>query len=223
MCIVAIDGPSASGKSTVSRAVAQSLGFIYADSGSFYRGMTWKVIREGADPEDAERVREIMHESAWDLFLEEHVVRFSIDGEDPGMQIRSEPVRENVSYVARMPDVRDFMNSRFRELVQFGNLVMEGRDIGSVVFPEATFKFYIDASPEERARRRLKDIEDLEGQGDERIVLESLKRRDTLDSSRPTAPLQIPLGARVIDTTNMSRQEVIDCIVRDIRREGYGA
>lgn len=215
--VVAIDGPSASGKSTVSREAARCLKFIYVDSGALYRGMTWKAVRAGVDVRDPERVVGIMQVSAWDLFIDELTLRFTIDGEDPTDHLRSEPVRERVSYVAAIPEVREFLVQRLRDSASFGDLVMEGRDIGSVVFPDARFKYYLDADPEERARRRHKELLAAEGQGDVRQVLDSLKRRDTIDSTRATAPLQIPLGAKVVNTTDLTIDDVVQLIVSEVR------
>ncbi|OGV43452.1 MAG: cytidylate kinase [Lentisphaerae bacterium GWF2_57_35] len=218
--VVAIDGPSASGKSTVSREVALKLKFTYVDSGSLYRGMTWKCIREGVDVKMPEFVIDLMNRMKLEFFAENRVVRFTIDGEDPGQQLRSEPVRECVSDIAAIPEVRHFMVNKLRQMVQFGAIVMEGRDIGSVVFPDSPFKFYLDADPEERARRRHAELIEMEGQGDVEKVLDSLKRRDQKDTTRKTAPLQIPLGAHVINSTSMSIEEVVSLIVKEVSAAG---
>lgn len=215
--VVAIDGPSASGKSTVSKRVAEEIGFIYVDSGSLYRGMTWKALREGVDIGRPDLIIELMNRTQWDFFVQQRVVLFTMDGEDPTPQLRSEPVRENVADIAAIPEVRAFMVARLREMVRFGDLVMEGRDIGTVVFPETPFKYYLDANPEERARRRSLELKQMEGRGDVNAVLESLKRRDLKDSTRQAAPLQIALGARVIDTTQLSIEEVVSLIVSELR------
>ena len=217
---VAIDGPSASGKSTVSRQVAKRLGFVYIDSGSLYRGVTWKALRSGVSVKDGPAVTEMVLKAAWDFFLEERSVSFTIDGDYPGQDLRSEPVRENVADIAAIADVRSFIVTRLREMTHFGSLVVEGRDIGSVVFPESPYKFYIDADPEERARRRCEELIQTEGQGDVGDVLNSLQRRDKKDSSRKTAPLQIALGAIVINTTRMSIEEVVDEVVRIMTAAG---
>ncbi len=214
--IVAIDGPSASGKSTVSREVAQVLKIVYVDSGALYRGMTWKAVREGVDVKDPEAVIAMMNDTNWEFFIEDLVLRFTIDGEDPTDHLRSEPVRERVADIAVIPEVRVFMVERLRETAEFGELVMEGRDIGSVVFPDATFKYYLDADPEERARRRHKELVAAEGKGDVKQVLSSLQRRDTIDSTRKTAPLQISLGAKVINTTKMTIEEVVSRIAEEV-------
>lgn len=211
--IVAIDGPSASGKSTVSKRVAQELGYIYVDSGAFYRGMTWKALREQVDVKQPERVIELMQRMRLDCFVKDNAVGFTIDDEDPWPYLRSEPVRENVADVAAIPEVRAFMVERLRSLARFGNIVMEGRDIGTVVFPASPFKFYLDADPEERARRRYEELKHAEGIKDVNEVLNSLRRRDQKDSTRPTAPLQIALGAYVVNTTNMTIEQVVAYIV----------
>lgn len=220
--VVAIDGPSASGKSTVSRRVAEELGYVYVDSGALYRGMTWKALREGVDVRDAERVVTLMATTQWDFFLDRLVVRFTIDGDDPWNELRSAPVREAVADVAAIPAVRAFLSDHLRRMVRFGPLVMEGRDIGSAVFPETPYKYYLDAAPEERAKRRHRELADSEGYADVNEVLDSLRRRDHKDSTRPTAPLQIALGARVINTTELTVEEVVGRIVSELRAAGLG-
>lgn len=221
--VVAIDGPSASGKSTVSRRAAEELGFIYVDSGALYRGVTWKAIREGIDVREHQPVIELVHRLRVEFFVQNSVVLFTIDGEDPGPQLRSEPVRENVSDVATIPEVRAFIVNHLRNMIEFGHIVMEGRDIGTVVFPTTPFKFYLDADPEERARRRFEELARAEGVGDVNQVLHSLKRRDEKDSTRKTAPLQIALGARVVNTTTMAIEDVVAHIVAEIRAGGVRA
>ncbi len=213
---IAIDGPAASGKSTVSREVARNLKFMYVDSGALYRGMTWKAVREGVDVKDPEAVIDLMNRSEWDFFEEDLTLKFTIDGVDPTDHLRSEPVRERVADIAVIQEIRAFMVARLQETAAFGDLVMEGRDIGSVVFPDALFKYYLDADPEERARRRHKELLATEGRGEVSEVLSSLARRDKMDSTRKTAPLQIPLGARVINTTGMTIEEVVDRIVSEV-------
>ncbi|HEY8241751.1 MAG TPA: (d)CMP kinase [Kiritimatiellia bacterium] len=216
--VVAIDGPSASGKSTVSRLAARDLGFCYVDSGAFYRGMTWKALRENVDCRDAAAVGALLERIQFELFLGEGRVLFTIDGEDPGAQLRSEAVAEHVSDIAAIPEVRRFMVDRLRDTVRFGNLVMEGRDIGTVVFPDAPFKFYLDAHPEERARRRHQElVRSQSGETTVDNVLSSLTRRDTKDTTRKTAPLQIALGAQVIDSTAMQAEDVVKLIVAHVR------
>ena len=218
--IVAVDGPSASGKSTVSRKTAQAVGFIYVDSGALYRGVTWKCVKEGVDVKDSQAVTNLLIRMSMELVLRDGAVGYLIDGEDPGQEIRAEPVRERVADIAAQQSVRVYIVEKLRLMTKFGNLVMEGRDIGTVVFPDTPFKYYLDADPEERARRRAAEIKQQEGTEDVGAVLSSLRRRDQKDSSRATAPLQIALGARIINSTGMTVGQVVDTIVADLKKAG---
>jgi cytidylate kinase len=220
---VAIDGPSASGKSTVSRTVAAELGFTYVDSGALYRGITWKVWQDGVDATDAAAVIALLDRIEIEFFEESHAVRFRIDGVDPGQAIRSEPVVERVSDVAAIPEVRAYVVAKLQGMAGYGKVVMEGRDIGTVVFIDTPYKFYLDADPAERARRRHLEMTGTEAPADVHSVLDSLQRRDQKDTTRKTAPLQIAAGARVINTTSMSIDEVVRVIVSEIRAAGVGA
>ena len=218
--IVAVDGPSASGKSTVSRRTAQAVGFIYVDSGALYRGITWKCVKEGVDVKDSQAVTNLLIRMNMELVLKDSAVGYLIDGEDPGQEIRAEPVRERVADIASQQAVRVYIVEKLRLMTKFGSLVMEGRDIGTVVFPDTPFKYYLDADPEERARRRAAEIKVQEGTEDVGAVLSSLRRRDQKDSSRATAPLQIALGAKIINSTGMTIEQVVDTIVVDLKKAG---
>lgn len=218
--IVAVDGPSASGKSTVSRRVAKAVGYLYVDSGAMYRGVTWKCVKEGIDVKDAQEVTNLLIRMKMELVVKDGAVGYLIDGEDPGMEIRGEAVRERVADIAAQQVVRVYIVDKLRQMAKFGDLVMEGRDIGTVVFPDTPFKYYLDADPEERARRRSAEIKQQEGKDDVAAVLNSLKKRDQKDSSRATSPLQIALGARIINSTGMSIEQVVDVIVSDLRAAG---
>ena len=218
--IVAVDGPSASGKSTVSRRTAQAVGFIYVDSGALYRGITWKCVKEGIDVKDSQAVTNLLIRMNMELVLKDNAVGYRIDGEDPGQEIRAEPVRERVADIAAQQSVRVYIVEKLRLMTKFGSLVMEGRDIGTIVFPDTPFKYYLDADPEERARRRAAEIKVQEGTEDVGAVLSSLRRRDQKDSSRATAPLQIALGAKIINSTGMTIEQVVDTIVVDLKKAG---
>jgi cytidylate kinase len=217
---VAIDGPSASGKSTVARRVAHELRFAYVDSGALYRGMTWKALRDGLDLGRPEALAELTTRIKLEFFLRQGAVFFAIDGDEPGDQLRSEPVRERVSDVAAVPEVRAFLVRHLRNTTRFGHVVMEGRDIGTVVFPDSPYKFYLDADPAERARRRHRELAQRESDSDVDKVLKSLSRRDMKDATRKTAPLQIALGAHVIDSTTMNIEQVVRMIVATVRVPG---
>jgi len=197
--VIAIDGPAASGKSTVSRGVASALGYLFVSSGHFYRALSWGYVRDRIDGDAI---------SAWleqrTLVAEESPtgLRLLLDGADATPHLSEAEVAANVSVIAAFPAVRDFVNARLRALAKTYDLVMEGRDVGSVVFPDTPFKFYLDASPEERARRRAS-----EGK------IDSVAERDRLDSTRATAPLTIPQEATVIDTTHLDISQVIAAIL----------
>ncbi|NNJ71488.1 MAG: (d)CMP kinase [Kiritimatiellales bacterium] len=214
---IAVDGPSASGKSSVSKGVAAELGFIYVDSGALYRGVTWQAIRKGADPQDAKAVVDAMHAADWHFFVQDGAAIFSIDGDVPVQELREKDVREAVADVAVIPEVRTFVVESLRTLKNFGSLVMEGRDIGSVVFPDSPYKFYLDADPEERAMRRYREL--VAAGEDEKAheVMESLKKRDQIDSTRKTDPLVVAPGAHKIDSTSMTLDEVIETIVGAVK------
>ncbi|MBN2703202.1 MAG: (d)CMP kinase [Pontiellaceae bacterium] len=214
---IAIDGPSASGKSSVSKGVAKELGYLYSDSGSLYRGVTWQALRKGVDVQDAAAVLECMYGAAWDFFVQDGATVFSIDGDVPVQELREKDVRESVAFVAAVPEVRKFVVECLRSLAGFGSLVMEGRDIGTVVFPDSPYKFYLDADPKERAMRRYREL--VAAGEDEKAdeVLRSLQQRDKIDSTRKTDPLVVASGAQVIDSTSMTLEEVIRTVVDAVK------
>ena len=210
--VIAVDGPAASGKSTVARKLAARLGYMYVDSGALYRGIAWKVLEMGRDPSKPADVLEALGNMKVEFFVAEAAVRARIDGFEPRAEIRTERVSSSVSAVAAMPEVRLVVTKWLQEMTRFGNLVMEGRDIGTVVFPMAAAKFYLDASPEERARRRHAELNPVGESADVHGVLSSLQRRDQKDSDRKTAPLCIAADAQVIDTTGLT----IDAVVAEV-------
>ena len=215
--VIAIDGPAASGKSTVARRVAAELGFIYVDSGSLYRGMTWFALIKKVPLNLVDEVVELMNKAQWDFFVRDGAVGFRIDGLEPGQELRSALVADNVSAVAAIPAVRVFISERLREMVRFGSLVVEGRDIGSVVFPQTPHKFYLEATAEARAQRRQKDMAQIGEQFAVQQVQASLNKRDAQDSGRKTAPLQVAPGAEVVDTTALGIDEVVALVIQKYR------
>ena len=219
--IIAIDGPSASGKSTVSKGVAKELGIIYADSGALYRGVTWQALRKGVDVQHADAVAEAMHGAEWNFFVDDGAAVFSVDGDVPVQELREKDVREAVAVVAAMPEVRKFVVESLQSLAGFGSLVMEGRDIGTVVFPDSPYKFYLDADPEERAMRRYREL--VAAGEDEKAheVMESLKRRDQIDSTRKMDPLVVAPGACIIDSTSMTLEDVIRSVIEQVERKRH--
>ncbi len=205
--VIAIDGTSASGKSTNAKLVAQALGFVYVDSGAMYRTLAWYCLQKGVDVQDAKAVAAACRRWKTKLECGEGRVRLLVGGYYPETEIRTAETSAAVPHVAAVPKVREWMVRRQRECAQFGNLVMEGRDIGTNVFPETDFKFYLDAKLEERSRRRA-----AEG------VRENLAARDQRDSQRAVAPLMVPLGAKVINNSNLTAGQTSGLILAEIRR-----
>lgn len=214
--VIAIDGPAASGKSTVARRVAAELGWLYADSGSLYRAVTWKALQSGVDPRDSAAVRRMLPGIRFEPCVEAGAVRFRLDGAQFGQELRGAVVNEAVSLIAAMPEVRATVVAWLRSMGEYGDLAMEGRDIGTAVFPDAEFKFYLDASPEERARRRHSEIAGGPSMGE---VDASLKRRDIIDSTRRTAPLRAAADAVIVDTTGMTIEDVVRFVVERVREK----
>jgi CMP/dCMP kinase len=215
--VIAIDGPSASGKSTVARKVAAGLGYQYVDSGALYRGIAWRATGMGADAAVAADVVSAMKKMTVVFFVEAGAVRYRIDGVEPRSEIRTERVSEQVSLVAAIPEVRARVTQWLRDMAGLGNLVMEGRDIGTVVFPGAEAKFYLDASAEERARRRHAELNPAGETADVGRVMNSLKNRDQRDSGRKTAPLKLADDAQVVDTTGLSIDQVVEAILKQLK------
>ena len=218
--VIAIDGPSASGKSTVARLLAKALDYNYVDSGAMYRAVTWKVIEEGLPVSDPEQVLALIHRVTIHFEIVERAARMFVDGVDPGNAVREPRVAEKVSIIAAIPEVRQLLVAHQRSLTKFGSLVMEGRDIGSVVFPDTPHKFYLDADPAVRAQRRMKDFAAMKIAADSAGVAQALQQRDKLDSSRAVAPLQIALGATVINNSHQSPEETVRIILDHIRQAG---
>jgi cytidylate kinase len=214
--VVAVDGPSASGKSTISRMIAQRLGFNYVDSGAMYRAVTWKAIEAGLDVNDTEQVVALLHRVKIHFEIVDREARMFVDGVFPGNAVREPRVAGKVSIVAAIPEVRRVLVAQQRALTEFGSLVMEGRDIGSVVFPHTPHKFYIDANPEERAKRRQKDFAAMQITASTGDVAQALAQRDKLDSSRAVAPLQVALGATVVDNSRNTAEQTVQIILDHI-------
>ena len=206
--VIAIDGTSASGKSTNAKLVAHKLGYIYVDPGAMYRTLAWYCLQKGVDPADQLAISELCKNWNTELVCEDGRVRLLVDGKSPEEEIRTVETSAAVSHVAAVPFVRDWMKAQQRESVRFGNLVMEGRDIGSNIFPETQFKFYMDASLEERQARRAADG-----------VQENLAARDQRDSSRKASPLVVPEGAMVINNSGETPKQTSGRIIAEIERK----
>ncbi len=205
--VIAIDGPAGSGKSTVAKAVALRLGLDYLDTGAMYRSVAFAALRGGVVPEDAEGVSNLARHIDLQIDTNGTVI---VDDVDATIEIRGPEVTRAVSIVAANPDVRKEMRARQRQWVaKRGGGVMEGRDIGTVVFPEARLKVYLDASPEVRAARRSKEVSDLSYE----TVATDLARRDALDQNRTHDPLRTASDAVTIDTSDLSVDQIVDAIM----------
>lgn len=207
--VVAIDGPAASGKSTVARALAKQLGFEYVNSGAMYRAVTWHVLQHAISTGDEAAVVHLVEASPIDCDYDENGSRILIDGVDPAAHLHDPQVNEAVSVVSSIPRVREILVAKMRECARDRDVVMEGRDIGSVVFPKTPYKFYVDASPEVRLQRRM-----AQGQRDH------IAARDRADSSRRASPLVIAEDAHVIDTSHLTVADVVGEIVGRLRMKG---
>jgi cytidylate kinase len=205
--IIAIDGTSASGKSTNAKLVARALGYVYVDTGSMYRTLAWYCLKSRIDAHDAKAVTAACRKWKTSLVCVDARVRLLVNGYYPEKEVRTAETSAAVPHIAAIPQVRKWMVKRQRECIRFGNLVMEGRDIGTNVFPETDFKFYLDAHLEERSRRRAADG-----------VQENLAARDQRDSQRATAPLMIGLGAKVINNSSMTSEQTSAAILAEVRK-----
>ncbi len=207
--VVAIDGPSASGKSTVARAVAARLGFVYVDTGAMYRAATWRLLGEGIDPHDAAAVAAFAERMPFRCEVEGGATAPAFEAVVDAAALRSPRVAESVSVVARSPSMRARLVAAQRALRERAPLVMEGRDIGTVVFPDTPFKFYLDARPEVRAARRAE-------QGEQ----DAITRRDALDQGREVSPLKVAADAVVVDNSVAGVEAVIESVMERLRAGG---
>lgn len=207
--VIAIDGPAASGKSSVARVLARKLGYIYVNTGAMYRAVTWLAVEKGVPVADAGRVQQLLHFAKVECGVRDGQSTILLDGVDPSEHLVDEAVNSNVSAIATLPDVRRLLTQKQRAFAYDYDIVMEGRDIGSAVFPETPYKFYVDASPEVRAQRRAK-------QG----LQDSIAARDKVDSSRRTSPLVIAEDAHVIDSSNLTVEGVVGEIFGRLKQKG---
>jgi cytidylate kinase len=210
MIVIAIDGPAASGKSSVATRLARRLGFAHVNSGAMYRAVTWEILRQQIDASHPESIEAAVRRMSVDSgFTEAGESFIRINSEMPDLELQTLEVNQNVSPVAAVPAVRTLVNTQLRTLAEKRPIVSEGRDIGSVVFPDTPHKFYLDASPEVRRQRRA-------AQG----LHDSIEKRDKLDSSRANAPLKIAAGAHVIDTSHLTLEGVVDKVAEILSKSG---
>lgn len=215
--VIAIDGVSGSGKSTLARDLARRLKFSYLDTGAMYRALTYKGLQAGADFHDPEGLYRCVRGAK--LRLNATGKRIWLDGREVTRQIRSIPVSKTVSLLASAPKIRHWMVRMQRQMAKSRSIVMEGRDIGTVVFPKAQIKFFVIASLEERAKRRQKELLAMGAKTAYKTVLQNLAQRDTLDSARETSPLHQAYDAMVIDSTGMTSRQKTERALELIREK----
>ncbi len=218
--VIAVDGPSGSGKSTASRNTAKALGFLHVDTGAMYRTVTWAVLNHGIAPDNKAAILALLGRMKVEMRVKERSVQWVVDGYCPEQEIRSPKTEAAVSAVSAIPEVRTWCVERQRETVRLGNVVMEGRDIGTVVFPQTPYKFYLTASAEARAQRRQRDLAALQHSQSVDQVAQNLIERDRKDSSRAHSPLKMAEGARLIDTSNNTVEQTAGAILASLREMG---
>jgi len=220
---IAIDGPAAVGKSTMGKLIARELGSTYIDTGAIYRAITWKVLKNNIDINDENMISNLVSDITITIersnckSLNDYYHIF-VDGEDITEKIRDPRIDQNVSQIARLPKIRKQLIHLQRKLAEKGNIVMEGRDIGSIILPQADIKLYFTASEEERIKRRYKELIDKGYNVDYEEVKKQIVRRDEIDSKRKYAPLIKAKDAIVIDSTEKSIEEVKDNILKIIKK-----
>ena len=217
--VITIDGPSGSGKSTAARLLARRLGFAYLDTGSMYRALTLTALEQGLNLRDGAKLIDLAEEIDLDIQPTPAGMRVLIQGQDVSDKLRSTLVTENAHFLASRRGVRAQMVKRQRRLARkLGPLVAEGRDQGTVVFPKARIKFYLDASPAERAKRRYRQLQQAGESVSYQQVLDAIQARDDKDRNRKTSPLEVPQGAIIVDTTNLTIRQMVDEMAKHVAR-----
>jgi len=212
--VIAIDGPSGAGKSSVSKRVGKALGFLHVDSGALYRIMTWQCLQHGINTADPEAVAAFSQTVEVECVPQDGVIAYFVNGKAPGDAIRTPEINQHASPVATVKAVRDRVTAWLRDMTRFGNLIVEGRDITTAVFPESPARFYLVASAEARAeRRRKEEVEKGIANQSAEEVKRSLLARDAIDSTRKHAPLRKADGALEIDSTDLTLDEVVQTVL----------
>jgi len=211
--VITIDGPSGAGKSTVARLLAERLGYNYLDTGALYRAVAWKVRKKNVDPDNEDSLQDLLKTT--EIRLKGSTI--SVNGTDVTTEIRTKEIGELSSQVSAKPIVRQFLFTMQREEGIKGKVVVEGRDTGTVIFPESENKFFLDAAVDERGARRLKDLKAVDSFLTLETTVEDLKKRDHRDSTRESAPLKKSDDMFYIDSSKLSAEEVVDTIIRHLK------
>lgn len=213
---IAIDGPGGAGKSTVAKAVAAALKITYVDTGALYRTIGLYVKQKKVDPSDAQAVTALLPEIRIELLYRDGTQHILLNGEDVGDSIRTQEISMYASKVSAYPAVRDFLLSTQRDIAKTQSVIMDGRDIGTVIFPDAEVKIFMTATAENRAERRYKELIDRGVPADYEVILEEIKTRDRNDSTRATAPLKQADDAILLDNTGFKLEESVDAVLKII-------
>ena len=218
--VIAVDGPSGAGKSSVSRIVGEKLGYLHVDSGALYRIMTWQCLEEKVDTSDPAAIAAFAANVAIECRPEDGRIAYYVKGEQPGNRIRTPEINAHASQVATVKEVRDRITALLRDMTRYGNLVVEGRDITTAVFPDSPARFYLTASAEARARRRQKEeVEKGIANQSAEDVKKSRLARGAIDSTRKYAPLKKADGALEIDSSDMTLEQVVETVMNALPAE----
>ncbi|MGC4129080.1 MAG: (d)CMP kinase [Bergeyella sp.] len=218
--VIAVDGYSSTGKSSISKVIAQKLGLVHLDTGALYRGVTLYALRHclGTDNAiDFQKLFEKFNEVKLEFRNENGEMLLFLNGENISHEIRHHEISAQVSNIAKQKEVRDFLLDTQRKMAENGGVIMDGRDIGTVILPDADYKFFLTASPDERARRRFLELQHMGEKTDFQTVKENLIRRDKIDSEREIAPLKQADGAILIDNTHLNKEETVAIILSKIQ------
>lgn len=215
--VITIDGPAGAGKTSIAKIVSRKLGYNYIDTGAMYRAISWKAFREKIDLKAKEKLIKMVRNTKIELKNIAGTVKVYLDGKDITNKIRGKRLAERASILATVPEVREQLMKIQRRMGSSGGIVVEGRDIGTVVFPRADYKFYLDASIKERALRKYRELKVKGKEGQLAELEKAIRSRDKRDRTRRVAPLKIARDAVVIDSTDMSKKEVVEFILKRIQ------
>lgn len=215
--VITIDGPAGAGKTSIAKIVSRKLGYNYIDTGAMYRAISWKAFREKIDLKAKEKLIKMVRNTKIELKNRAGTARVYLDGKDVTNKIRGKRLAEGASILATVPEVREQLMKIQRRMGSSGGIVVEGRDIGTVVFPRADYKFYLDASIKERALRKYRELKVKGKEGQLAEMEKAIRSRDKRDRTRRVAPLKIARDAVVIDSTDMSKKEVVEFILKRIQ------